>query len=730
MDTQFRSQVVFHLTGRRPAAEAPSETVGGLRPALLAEYRHLDELRYDFPVVLATSGDDYVRSLSAVVDAVLRDLAPQGVEGEGMRRRVLKVEREIRRQVTAGARGTLSELWDAAVRALANGADEALARDAGLVRQALPVDGELAGCDATLPARFLRHAWSTVQRVKARSAAERIGSLVIRLGDILRADHLRSPQALQKTALEASFGAAHRGLFDFNAMSRLLQRVGPHGGLSEQRRRRVEQTLATLKSQRFFPAAKPLPDAEPCYGFEFDDAAKALEAFRARLPELVALLRALQIAELEVVGGYIEDVHDPVFAALDEQSVTPEDLQFFPDYLACVSRREDGEPAQLAGALSAGVPLKLLVQVDDLLEESSPGRGQFAFGVRGAQLATTAMSLDDVFVLQTAASNLLKMRDRVRQGLAYAGPALFSMYAGRAVDGLPAYLNAAAAMQARAFPVFSFDPAAGADLDSRFSLENNPQPERDWPVDAFRYADQDLQSVTEEVAFSFVDYVASDPRHAAHFAPVPRAAWADGMLPARDWLEQPPRDPASGVPYILAVDDADTLCRLVVDERLMREALRCRDGWRRLQELGGIRDARTERRLAQERQAWEEQRRRELEAAESSAASAPAAEVASTEPAPAPAATAEVVEPERNPDEPYIETIRCSTCNECTQVNPRMFKYNDNKQAYIADLKAGTYADLVQAAESCQLSIIHPGKPWNPDEPGLPELIERAQPFQ
>jgi hypothetical protein len=58
-----------------------------------------------------------------------------------------------------------------------------------------------------------------------------------------------------------------------------------------------------------------------------------------------------------------------------------------------------------------------------------------------------------------------------------------------------------------------------------------------------------------------------------------------------------------------------------------------------------------------------------------------------------------------------------------------MFAYNENKQAYIKDLKAGTYAQLVEAAESCQVSIIHPGKPWNPAEPGLAELMERAKPF-
>ncbi len=58
-----------------------------------------------------------------------------------------------------------------------------------------------------------------------------------------------------------------------------------------------------------------------------------------------------------------------------------------------------------------------------------------------------------------------------------------------------------------------------------------------------------------------------------------------------------------------------------------------------------------------------------------------------------------------------------------------MFMYNENKQAYIKDLEAGTYREMVEAAEVCKLAIIHPGKPWNPDELNLDELIERAQPF-
>ena len=88
-----------------------------------------------------------------------------------------------------------------------------------------------------------------------------------------------------------------------------------------------------------------------------------------------------------------------------------------------------------------------------------------------------------------------------------------------------------------------------------------------------------------------------------------------------------------------------------------------------------------------------------------------------------------VQEPQRSPDEAYIETARCSTCNECTQVNNKMFAYDANKQAYIADVNAGTYAQLVEAAENCQVAIIHPGKPRNAGEPGLEELLKRAEAF-
>jgi pyruvate-ferredoxin/flavodoxin oxidoreductase len=58
-----------------------------------------------------------------------------------------------------------------------------------------------------------------------------------------------------------------------------------------------------------------------------------------------------------------------------------------------------------------------------------------------------------------------------------------------------------------------------------------------------------------------------------------------------------------------------------------------------------------------------------------------------------------------------------------------MFKYNADKMAYIADAKAGTFSQLVDAAELCPVAVIHPGSPLDPNEPDLDDLTARAEKF-
>jgi pyruvate-ferredoxin/flavodoxin oxidoreductase len=97
------------------------------------------------------------------------------------------------------------------------------------------------------------------------------------------------------------------------------------------------------------------------------------------------------------------------------------------------------------------------------------------------------------------------------------------------------------------------------------------------------------------------------------------------------------------------------------------------------------------------------------------------------------APAAPVVEEEEEEEalamEPYVDTALCTSCNECTNINRKLFAYDDNKQAYIKDARAGTFAEIVKAAELCPAGIIHPGTPLNPKERDLEKWIERAKPF-
>ncbi len=738
MDPMLQSQTVFHLTGKRPTVHLESLEELELRPALLARYRDLTRLRYDFPLILIDGTDEcFVRSLSDVVDEFVQTIAPAGIEGESLRKHVLRIEHEIRSLIAGGTTGSLSSLWAEAVSRLTATATESIAEVLRHAGDALAVDGELLDCEPSTARRLITHAWRTGQERKSRRSRADLNALIVRLSDILRAEFVRSEAGRRPESLKAALGPSHQELFDFDVMARLLALSTPGKRLSPARRQRIEWALAALRAQRFFaPAAGSLEvsgSPEP-YAFDFESSDAVLASFRERLPAMVELVKAMAIAELETDGRYVEATHDGFFEAFDENSLGPNDLEQFPDYLLCLNgaSRAVSDHTALMELLSSGVPVKVLVESEDILEESSLGQGQLAFGVRSVQLASLATGLDDTFVLQSTSSNLYRLRDSISRGLAWPQSTLFSVYTGCAgAARVPVYLMSAAAMQSRAFPAFTYDPGAGADLAARFSLEDNPDAQSDWSIAPFEYADENLERHEERLAFTFADFVLCDRRYARHFARVPPDAWNGHLLPVAEWLARPATETRDKVPCLLAVDQADVLQKVVIDEKLVRAVRRCRETWHRLQELGGIHNSHAERLLARERAAWETERKRELASAPAADAEAPAdaSQTAAAAAVVEPAATVEVAEAERPAEEPWIETSRCSSCNECTQINDHMFAYNENKQAYIKDVSAGTYRELVEAAESCQLAIIHPGKPRDPNEPGLEELLERAQKF-
>jgi hypothetical protein len=729
MQVERQAHVAFHLTGRLPQGAFDANAQSDLHPAIFAGYRDLTALRYDFPLVLMRAGGDRqpLQSLSGLVDGAIKAVAASG-GGDRVWRDGVRLEREIRKLAAEGAAGPLSKLWDMAAVRIGAISDEPLRDSLSRLRATLAGDGEVVDCDVAMPFRLFQHLWQVEQGRKAKKFQADINRLIVKLSDILGAEFERSREGQSAERLRASIGVAHQSAFDFDAMSRLLADSTVDIPMPESRRRRVRALLSTLRAQRFYlPAGdgeKAIDVGEP-YSFVFEKCSDAVTAYRERLPKMIELAKAIAVARLEIESEYSEARHDAFFAEFGDNGLDPEDLALFPDYLICLRAADlaASESDLILQAFVAGMPAKVVVQTDDLLEPSPIGTEYMISDLRSRQLASASIGFGAYYVLQSSSSSLFRLGEQIRRGISYPGPALFSVFSGASGAGIPPYLIAAAAAESRVFPAFTYDPSAGPDWASRFSLYANSQVDLDWPQQRLDYEDGKQQLISETVAFTLADFAACDPRCARYFARVPRAKWTSDLVPVTEFLAREPKDLFEKVPCLLMVDGDNRLQKVIVNDRLVREARRCVEAWRSLQELGGVHNSHAARMVEQERKVWAEQSRPVAAPEEKKAEVAPAVVPAASDSAPAEAVA------EASSDDPYIETARCTSCNECTLLNDKMFGYDANKQASIINPDAGTYRQLVEAAENCQVSIIHPGKPRNPNELDLDELKKRAEPF-
>ncbi len=166
--------------------------------------------------------------------------------------------------------------------------------------------------------------------------------------------------------------------------------------------------------------------------------------------------------------------------------------------------------------------------------------------------------------------------------------------------------------------------------------------------------------------------------------------------------------------------------RLLVTADLVRSTEERRQFWRQLRNIAGLdREAVDEEAIASRARADLVQK---LSA--SLASFGVSADNMATGAAPAMTATAASVAAASASGEGFeavwIETPECTACDECTTIAPKVFTYNDQKQAVVINPKGAKYADIVKAAEKCTAGCLHPGTPWNPAEAGLDKLLARA----
>jgi ferredoxin len=707
-------------------------------PALVSGFTDLRLIRHDFPLVLSGGAPDAedgrcVTPLATLIDAALAVLEREPPVDRRLRRDAYRLETRIKELVKARRARSLVTLWRLARRQLLDttrdeAGREAMAGNLERLQAAMPLDGRVLDCGAGAARAIAESTWRRELRRRTASDREALDGLILRLSQVLDAERAESPRAASPGALSAALGDGHSGGIDPHALSALL-RVSRQHRLPEGRSRRLREVLRGLRASRLRLNARPRPA---------EDWASVAEEWRRESHERAELLRATRMATIELENRYRDDRHAALFAGLEVHQLTPCEGRASRPLLLCLDSEQmgDSDRNSLLEALAGDLPLKVFVAVRRIPDTRASTAAGGSLGEWPARIGELAMSLGNAFVVQAAASQLSQMEPPIEDALAYEGPALVAVYtadaepatqaatgAGGHAGDLPVYLRCSAAVESRAFPSFVYDPRTGWASGAAISLVGNPQPERAWATHPFAYEDAQSQPAEQELSFTAADFLALDDRFAGHFTPETRSHRR--LMTVAEYLAQPAAERSDALPYTHLVDSAGRLRRAIVGWEVISYTNRVARQWRGLQE----------RARPAEQPAAGTETAPEVALQDGSAPSAsPVVDEAAVAPAavaPAAGAPATVASPSgpANGDVAYIESALCTTCDECTGRNPQMFAYNEAKQAFIRDLAAGTYRELVEAAENCPVCIIHPGKPHNPAEPGVDELVERAAAF-
>ncbi len=665
---------------------------------------------------------------------------------------------------------------------------ETLGADLERLKATLAPDGQFLGYGPRVSLHLMVHAVRHRHERGRQQFRSQIRQHIRELRALLDIEKVKSADALEPGNLTSSVGPASRH-FDTGALSGVLEhRARGSLEMSRERRARIEGALDTLQAWQEEPVLLRFVGGPADYGPDNlpmaqvvesqDPCTTAAEVFERDAARFARLFAAIRIAKLEVDDSYDPAVHDSWFASFDWQAFSGEELQLVTKIVVLVSAdylAGDGLPS-FSRLLRSRLPVHVLSWIR-AYDNPGAATGEDPFDSYRFELAYFGIGHRQVVVAQTSAarhenllSGFLCALDSNRTSLHLVNRGTQSRTKQPLLE---AWFVASAALESRAHPFILVNPDAGDHAAQRVSFDGNPQADSDWPVEKLEYRGTDGEATEMDVAFTFADYALLMPALHEHFRVVPDGLDAADLVTVDRYLEHGETPVDRLVPFVWGIDDQGVLIRLAVSRALI---LACRDRlnyWRTLQEMAGIRNVYVEQaieRVTEEQRAADEAVRERLakeheealenvrsEAADKvmgqlvdvlmgadlsdmiggggPLATLPAREATSPEADTAadvaePPAESEVEEEEAlSFDEPWLDTELCTTCDDCMGVNKMMFAYNDNKQAIIRDPKAGPYADLVAAAEICPAKCIHPGKPLDPNEPGLEELIARAEPF-
>ncbi len=482
-----------------------------------------------------------------------------------------------------------------------------------------------------------------------------------------------------------------------------------------------------------------------------DSPSVAMGVFEGHMARMAEGFRAVREAELELAGKYLPAEHDAFFQRFGWRDFNDEEWELCPPVVAV-----GGDGAMydigfqnLSRLMASGHPIKVFV-VDTQVYSNTGGQActsgfigqvsdmaQFGPAIQGKQeprkeIGLIGMAHRTTYVLQSTIAHPSHMIEGFIHGLKARRPALFNIYSScqpeHGIGDDMSANQAKLAVESRAYPIFRYDPGAGVTPAECLEIDGNPAPDQDWPSYTLRYQERGREK-TMEVAMTFADFAITETRFRKHFRMAPRDTWNEKMVPLVEYLELAEDEREDLFPFVWSVNRKQELTRLLVAKPMVESCEDRRDFWTLLRALSGV----DERELS--RETIEQEVRQEVVARisskllelaqDGSAGATPLALPAAPDGAQAEGDAA----PATDAMAPWIDTADCTSCDECIDINPQIFAYDENDKAFIKDAGAGPYRDLVKAAERCTAQVIHPGLPRDRGEKDVEKWIRRAEKY-
>lgn len=776
----------FFRTGERKGG--PN---GSLIPALIAPFLKAGNYTNDYPIYISEDGNT-CESLTQLIQNTM-DKCFEADKAKILRANLPRILRDFKTEIKKEKHtAPFSKIWAKAQEHLheveVHGDKQALYLDhLEQLKEALPKEGCVVRFSDEVPFLMLQ---IQLKHANTRRAdlMKRVKLQVAAIEEVLEVEARRKSNK-EETQKTEGYDFADN-LISLDKVGEMLPTEGTEG-LSPKRVERLNEVVRVLREgmKRWMEHTSRLIITEALYeAFDWQgimEGADMVKAgvnegykktettFDSSIKDFTYFIAAHRIAALELKDEFKEDIHSDFYNNFSWHRLTKEELGYFPPVIFIGETHGflQNNLARFSALLALNKPIRLLAIDKRLVNAPNPDIDweDASHGYR-QELAALAFAHRSTHTFQCAINQPLDAYCGMKKCLEVEAPSIMHFLIPESNEvKLIEVLKLSAAVEGRFFPSITYDLVTGHKWGSRFDISANPFPDRDWPRYDVTFVDVDGEEKTQPLPFTYADYKAITKEKVEELLLIPESFKSDDLMQVSDFLQAPVEELTGKVPFIWLVDEDNVLRRAALPYMWVVSCQERLENWNFIQELGGVNSHHVEEALANAKANWDAEKAKEIEAikAEGTKAVEEASEKAGLESmekltnvllgldsmnvsaAPAkPKAEAKpakvkvekskaekkeestpVVEEKTATAEAFVDSFDCTTCNECTDKYPHIFKYNEDKQAYIHDAKKGKFSEMVMAAEECPASCIHPGAPVNMNEPDINEWIERAAKF-